>query len=1047
MKYKEKILEAVSLYDYKKGLNYDEEIELKNKIVLGNLNQYEFSVESENSYYKYYDVIITTQDNKVDSTYCSCPQFKAFGSCKHVAYALITYEEEIFNNQEINNPLAISKRILDLFTEEKKERTIKKKLNLEIELYILNTYYGRTYYEVKYKIGENKLYSLNNKINNFIDSYRNSNYETKFGKELTYSNNKYYFDKEDEKIINYYINNRNINYYDNEMISRFISILGNKKFSIIGHGIVNNIVDGNPFKTYLSKDKDKYTLKFTNMNDVFLLGENPIYAYYENTLYRLSENTFKLIANIAHYNLDSLTFGNEDLNKFTNGVLNVIKDEIKIDNELENEIIICKKPKTKLYFDYYYNAISCNIVFDYNNNEVNYFDKTSNILRDKDYEEEVLNRLFDYNFKIVNDKIIMDDIDYIGEFIENDLAKLLDEYEVYTSDKVKKTKILKSNVRSSFGIGEDNILSYNFNLGNISDKEIDDVLNSLKNKKKYYRLKNGDIINLEEDNDLKELNRLIDDMDIDNLDSGVIPKYRAIYLDSLKNTKYSIIETNNLFDNFIDNFNKYKDLDVNLSKKDLSILRDYQVTGVKWLYNIYKCELGSILADEMGLGKSIQFIYFIKQILKENKDYKILIVAPTSLIFNWEKEFEKFGSELKYKVLYGNKEKRIEQLDNIDENIIITTYGLIREDIDIYKDINFEVMAIDEAQNIKNVSALISKSVKKINAKVKFALTGTPLENSVLELWSIFDFIMPGFLTNLKAFQSKYNIKDTDEENINRLDNLKIQIKPFILRRKKSDVLTELPPKIENNIYIDLNTEQKKLYASVVEKTKKEIEELVNTEGFEKSRIKILSLITRLRQICIDPKIIYENYKHESSKMIELVKIVKEVIGNGHKILIFTSFKTALDIANRELNNEGITSYVIDGSVKAKRRMELVENFNKDDTNVFLITLKAGGTGLNLTSADVVIHLDLWWNPQVENQATDRSHRIGQKNTVEVIKLVCKGTIEEKILELQNKKKILADTLIEGEDRDKNIISSLSEEDIRSLFTYDNEEEQEYLRV
>ena len=530
-------------------------------------------------------------------------------------------------------------------------------------------------------------------------------------------------------------------------------------------------------------------------------------------------------------------------------------------------------------------------------------------------------------------------------------------------------------------------------------------------------------------------------MDIDKVGEGTIPKYRAIYLDSLKNNKYSIIDTNNLFDNFIDNFNKYKDIELTFNKKDLNILRDYQVTGVKWLYNIYKCELGCILADEMGLGKSIQFIYFIKEVLKENKDAKILIVAPTSLIFNWEKEFDKFGSELKYRVIYGNKDKRKEDLLNSDTNILITTYGLIREDIELYKDINFEVMAIDEAQSIKNVSTMVSKAVKKINSKVKIALTGTPLENSVLELWSIFDFIMPGYLTNMKSFSSKYNIKDVDEEGINRLDSLNIQIKPFILRRRKIDVLKDLPPKIENNIYIDLNSENKKIYAMEVEKTKKEMEEIIANEGYDKARFKILQLLTRLRQLCIEPRIVYENYKGDSSKIEELVKIVKEIIANGHKILLFTSFKTALDIVNNRFNNEGISTYVIDGSVSSKKRMELVDKFNNDDTNVFLITIKSGGTGLNLTSADVVIHLDLWWNPQVENQATDRAHRIGQMNSVEVIKLVCKGTIEEKILELQNKKKLLADTLIEGEDRDKNIISKLTEEDIKSLFNYDNEDE------
>ena len=342
-------------------------------------------------------------------------------------------------------------------------------------------------------------------------------------------------------------------------------------------------------------------------------------------------------------------------------------------------------------------------------------------------------------------------------------------------------------------------------------------------------------------------------------------------------------------------------------------------------------------------------------------------------------------------------------------------------------------MAIDEAQNIKNPNAQITKSIKQLIANTKIALTGTPIENSVSELWSIFDFIMPGYLVNLKSFNKKYN---TIEEN--KLDDLQKQITPFILRRKKSDVILELPPKIENNIYIDLNKEQRALYIKEVEKTKEEIDKIIKEEGFNAARFKILQLLTKLRELCVDPHILYKNYPKESSKIEQLIKVVQEIINNNHKILIFTSFKTALEIIKEKLNENNISTYTIDGSVSSKKRMELVSKFNKDNTNVFIITLKAGGTGLNLTGADVVIHLDLWWNPQVENQATDRAHRIGQKNTVEVIKLICKGTIEQRILELQDKKKKLANILLETENRDQNIIASLSEADIKKLLQLDN---------
>ena len=366
-------------------------------------------------------------------------------------------------------------------------------------------------------------------------------------------------------------------------------------------------------------------------------------------------------------------------------------------------------------------------------------------------------------------------------------------------------------------------------------------------------------------------------------------------------------------------------------------------------------------------------------------------------------------------VVAENKNKRKEILKNRDNyNIFITSYGLIRNDNDEYEKIDFELCVVDEAQNIKNSLAEMTREVKKIKASCKIALTGTPVENNVCELWSIFDFIMPGYLNSIIKFREIYNIKDVDEEGMKILKNLNYQISPFILRRKKKDVIESLPDKIEKNIYIELPDKQKKLYLKVLKDTRKEIDNVIEEEGFAKARMKILQLLMKLRQICIDPKVMYENYDGERIKIEELIKIVKESIMNEHKILIFSSFKRVLDNVKYEFDKIGISNYMIDGSVSSKERMNLVEAFNTNDTNCFLITLKSGGTGLNLIGADTVIHLDIWWNPQVENQATDRAHRIGQTKNVSVYKLVTKGTIEERIIELQDKKKILSESLIEG---------------------------------
>ena len=828
-------------------------------------------------------------------------------------------------------------------------------------------------------------------------------------------------------------------------INKFFKLLEGRTFKVNDVYTFNSIKKENPYIVELNKKNDEYHFNIENPKGIITLCNK--YAIYDGEFYEVPDNIAKLKKVMDDEGLKELTFKEDKLDLFTRGILKNVKDTIKLDDSVKDKIIIVTKPTVKLYFDLNNNNITCDIKLIYRDKEINYFDDTKQILRDTEYEFSILQDLAKYNFNITSRPILIEDIDLIGEFLENGLEELTKEYEVFTSQKLKETNIKKNmNITSAFSIGKDNIMSYKFDLDGLDSSEIVNILSELKNKKKYYKLKSGDLINLEENTGLKELNSLIDSMDLNAKDikkgHGIIPKYKAIYLDSLKNN-YNIIKTNNLFDNLINNFNSYKDAKLDLSTKDKKILRDYQVVGVQWLYNIYKCGFGGVLADEMGLGKSIQLIYFIKEVLKENNNAKILIIAPTSLVYNWSKEFDKFGSELKYKVFAENRGKRQEELSNIDNiNILITTYGLIREDKEYYENINFEVIAIDEAQNIKNNMSQMTQIIKSLKGNIKFALTGTPLENSVLELWSIFDFIMPGYLTSSLAFNRKYGIKNIDDDSVKELDNLKKQIRPFILRRKKKEVVKELPDKIENNIYIDLTKEQKKIYLAELEKTKKKMEELLLDGTFNKSRIEILKLLTRLRQICIDPSIIYENYNGGASKIEELIPMIKDIIANGHKILLFSTYKTAIDIVNRELTNNDISCYVIDGSVSSKKRIELVDKFNNDNTNVFLITLKAGGTGLNLTSADVVIHLDLWWNPQAENQATDRAHRIGQKNTVEVIKLICKGTIEERILELQNKKKFLSDSLIEGDDVDKNIISKLTAKDIKVLLSMDNNEEE-----
>lgn len=1045
----------VNTTDIVKGKSYDKEkITFKDsketKGTYSTLKVFNFEVDSETKP-TYYDVSIVIENNKeIVKTICDCKEYRNFQSCKHIGAVFVNYYETLFKGSIINVH-KITEDILNKFMPDE-DTLIKKELQVELIINVTEKesyyyYYGRTYtdFNIKIMIGEDKLYTLGNHATAFKVAYENQEGEVYFGKNFTYIPEKYYLSSNSKTIIESYLDvcegsyNRNIFAKD---FKTFLNKIKNTNF-IINNYKIEGIKEGFPISSNLIKNNESYELDFDLENIEVLIKNDYEYILYKGNLYHLRKLEQELIDDLMENKLDKLIISKEKVDAFTKGLLKIVRKNLKIDASV-TDITLPKEISTKLYFDLRSSYILVDALFKYDEKEVNYFDKSNTILRDIDYETKVINDILKYGFEIDNNKIILKNIEKEVEFLENGLENLATKYEIFTTEKFKGINIKKkTSVTSMFGIGQDNILSYTFSLGDINSNELVNIFEEIKNKKKYYRLKNGDILNLE-DESLKELSDLKDDLELSDAEiiagHGAILKYRAIYLDSLKNTKYNIIKTDNLFDNFIDKFYKFKDINLTLTKDELKILRDYQVTGVKWLYTLAKTGFGGILADEMGLGKTIQVIYYIKQMLKDNENNKFLIVVPTSLSYNWDHEFDSFGSNIKRKICVGNKDKRTKILSDLnDTNVIITTYGLLREDEDLYNNLNFNTMVIDEAQNIKNNMAGITKVVKKVNAETKFALTGTPLENSILELWSIFDFIMPGYLASLTKFQSKYKIKDFDEDSEILIKGLSKQINPFILRRKKQDVVKELPDKLINDIYIELKDEQKKLYVAELERVKEEMEKIIETEGMNKARFLILQLLTKLRQICIDPSIVYDNYKDGSNKLEQLESIVNEYIKNNHKILIFSSFKTALNIVKEKLNKAKIKTYMIDGSVPAKDRIEMVDNFNNnDDVKVFLIMLKSGGTGLNLATADVVIHLDLWWNPQAENQATDRAHRIGQKNTVEVIHLITKGTIEEKILELQNKKRILSDKLIDGEIRDKNILSELTKEDIKNLLSYEN---------
>lgn len=552
----------------------------------------------------------------------------------------------------------------------------------------------------------------------------------------------------------------------------------------------------------------------------------------------------------------------------------------------------------------------------------------------------------------------------------------------------------------------------------VDSNEYREIFSSYKNNNRLYRMKNGAYLDLK-DKDIEQAFKLIDILNIYNdFDNMKIPNNKAIYLEKLiEDEDLSFVNGSKYVSNVVKKFDKVKSKNYEVPKDLNATLRDYQVSGFEFFKTLSDYQFGGILADEMGLGKTIQTIAF----LLSNKDKKSIVITPTSLIYNWKNELEKFAPTLKVGLLHAAKSEREKILDNIDNyDVILTTYTTYKNDIDKYKNINFDYCIIDEAQNIKNPDAIITKAIKNVNAKVKFALTGTPIENNLMELWSIFDFIMPGYLYNKSKFKS---IFVNNDKNIIELKNL---IKPFILRRTKKEVITELPDKIEQKIIIDLEKEHKRAYKGYVNLITRKIKE--NNQD----NITVFSYLTKLRQLCLSPELMVKNYQGKNSKLDVLINIIND--SSDEKILVFSQFTKVLEVIGKRLNEENISYSYLDGKTSAKDRVKLVEEFNTNNNKVFLISLKAGGTGLNLTSANIVVHFDPWWNPAVEDQASDRAHRIGQKNVVNVIKLIAKGTAEERVINLQETKKELIEDVINGNLDNSSTLKNLSKDDIIDLF-------------
>ncbi len=609
-------------------------------------------------------------------------------------------------------------------------------------------------------------------------------------------------------------------------------------------------------------------------------------------------------------------------------------------------------------------------------------------------------------------------------FLDEGIPKIQSVADVYISQDLQK---LKYRTTANFEIGfslQNQLLDIDLKAINVTKEELFQILQSYRRKKQFHKLKNGEIIELDNpeleklDTISQEFGLTKDDFALDGIQR---PAYTALHVDH--------DEVMEAYAKQLEDLKVEKPFQLPDFYKNL--LRPYQVEGVRWMHALQNMQVNGILADDMGLGKTLQVLCLLDCFTSHDKPS--LIVCPSSLMFNWDSEIRKFELPIDAICVNGTSAQR-KKLIAQNHQLYITTYDYMRRDVNEYAHFDFDYVVLDEAQYIKNPKTKNAQSVKLLKTDHKLALTGTPIENSLTELWSLFDFLLPGFLYDLQVFGKIFEkpiLLDKDEPKQEQLQKL---VSPFILRRTKKQVLQELPDKEERDYWLNFTEAENKLYLANLAQVNQQMQEQLKMEKVDS--IVVLSMMTRLRQLCCEPRMVFNNIEHPSTKLLTCVQLVETLKENNKKVLLFSSFTRIFDYLIEEFEKRGIRYHILTGQTPKEKRKEEVEAFQNDDSDVFLISLKAGGTGLNLTAAQAVIHYDPWWNVSAQNQATDRAYRIGQTKNVLVYQLLMQNSIEEKIYKMQLRKKEISDIFIEQKGTS---ISSLSKEDLMDIFSMQTE--------
>lgn len=989
---------------------------------------------------------------------CTCPRFAEMGRCKHVVAALFTLsqvQEEGTSaergRQSNGKSDAAGRQVLELYLSRSRQAdAVDPSRKARLVPTLAQAYYGRGYPAISFQVGFERLYVVKD-IKRFLEYVRDRRTEP-YGKQLTLCHDPSQFDAQAQALIRILMNEfYEFRTWEHQPYGYFGPERSGSKGSIVLTGeafdrvfdlfLQQGTIQGRPQDEILLAERDpqvalsaragkggvELAVDAGQEDYAFFGNADRLYAMGRRSLLRCSREFQEWALPLFKPAEGRMRLGEGDMPTFCSYILPKLEGLVALEDPEGVLQRYLPDPCTPCYyFDLEQGTLTAKLAFRYGGTEIPWgtaVEATPSVKRDVPAEQQAVQPLEqDFLLELREKVFFLQDEEAIFDFLTQRLEGYHTRGEVYVTQALSSRRISSS--RAAVGISvSDGLLTLELDTGEFPPEELEALYHSMLKKRKYHRLADGRYLELGDSpyETIAEAAHMLQ-LPGEALRSGqaVLPAFRGLYLDGVLGENAGVqVSRDKRFREMIRSFKALSESDYAVPQALEPVLRPYQKVGFQWLKTLESCGFGGILADEMGLGKTVQVIAYLSTVPRRATGLASLVVCPASLILNWADELARFAPDLKVCLLLGAAAERKRLLEQAaDCDVCVTSYDLLKRDVEAYRSMEFYCTVLDEGQYIKNQSTLASKAVKSIVCRQRFVLTGTPIENRLSELWNLFDFLMPGYLFSHAAFVDKLEkpiAQSGDPEAGRRLSRL---VQPFMLRRLKGDVLRELPPKLEHTRKIQLSQEERKLYLATTQAARRTLD--------QGGKLQILAALTQLRQLCCDPGLCFEQYSGPASKLEACLELCTGLVENGHQILLFSQFTSMLRRIAQRLEERKISYLTLQGSTPKPQRAQLVKSFNAGGASIFLISLKAGGTGLNLTAADVVIHYDPWWNVAAQTQATDRAHRIGQQAHVQVYKLIAKDTVEEKILALQAKKATLMETV--SGDPEQTVLSMTREE-------------------